>query len=598
MPPERTHGVAELLADVPLFADVDPAMLPRIVATATVVRLSAGEVLFREGEPGDSLYVVVSGRLEVTRSNGTDETFLAALGRGAMVGETALLTGGARTATVRAVRDSELVGVARGRFAELLADPPFARELTRALAQRLAALATPAQPMGRRVAVVAVASLDAGIPTRPAAEALRAAWPRPERVVVLDEAAVGEPGGGAWAERVERAERDCELVVLVTDTSPIAAGTGLVWTRFALRQADRALVLTRPGPVGLRDHPDMPSTWDIGLVTDVPRTADLAAWRGRCRGHHWLRVGPRFAGDLARAARRTVGTSVGLVLSGGGARGLAHLGVLAALEDARIPVDRLGGTSMGAFVSALAATGRNAAAITARMRREVVQRRPFSDYTVPRHALIRGRRGERMLRGVFGTVAVEELATSWFGISCDLAAGEAVAHREGPVSDVVAASISLPGLAPPRRFQGRLLVDGGIVNNLPVDVMLADGDGPVLAVDVMRRLCAPGTPGAPPPPLPSVIETLAAASGLAAHQGAGVTRQLAKVLITPELADIGLLDWERFEAAVTAGRRATEAAIERIAALHSPSALSSSASGGPDIQEPRSGAPAGAARRH
>lgn len=553
------HAVTDALLGVPLFADVDREMLPLIVDAAKIVRVGAGDVLFHEGDEGDALYVVVSGRLEVTRG----DVFVAALGRGAMVGETALLTEGPRTATVRAVRDAELLCISRDGFAQLLADPQFARELTRALAQRLSEATVAAPSQGRTVSIVTVAAAADGLSTRAAADAVRAAWPRPHRVTVLDPGIGAGIGAAPWADRIEQAERASELVVLVADM-PIAGSADDTWTRFALRQADRALVLTR---AGLAPPPGWRAEWDVLIASPAPAASALTPWLGRVRGHHWLRSGPAADADLARAARRVVGTSLGLVLSGGGARGLAHLGVLAALTSAGIAVDRLGGTSMGALVSALAATGAGPAEMVAVMRSQVVDRRPFADYTVPRYALVRGRRGERMLRSLFGSTGIEELPTGWFGISCDLGAGETVVHRDGPVWEAVAASISLPGIAPPRRFRGRLVVDGGVINNLPVDVMLDDGEGPVLAVDVGRRLAAPA-PGSGS--LPTVVETLAAAAGLAAFNGASVARRLARVLITPELDDIGLLDWHRLDAAVAAGRRSGEAALDAIAAMHAP----------------------------
>ena len=206
-----------------------------------------------------------------------------------------------------------------------------------------------------------------------------------------------------------------------------------------------------------------------------------------------------------------LGRSPGVVLSGGGARGLAHIGVLDVLIDADVKVDRVGGTSIGALVGSLIASGREPRDVTRVCRAELVERHPFRDYTMPRTSLIRARRAAAMLERLFGDAHLEDLALDNFCVSADLSTAEIVVHRRGAVVDAVGASMSLPGLAPPVRRDGRLLVDGGVLNNLPVDVMAATGEGPVIAVDVMARLPV-GSSGR----LPSIIETLARASVLGA----------------------------------------------------------------------------------
>ena len=142
-------------------------------------------------------------------------------------------------------------------------------------------------------------------------------------------------------------------------------------------------------------------------------------------------------------------------------------------------------------------------------RRELAQRAPFSDYTIPRHSLIRARRAASMLRRLFGELALEQLARPLYTVSADLLSSRMVVHRTGSIVDTVGASMAIPGLAPPVSRESQLLVDGGVLNNLPVDVMVADESGPVIAVDVMRRLDAADVDVAQGPLLPTIVETLA-----------------------------------------------------------------------------------------
>jgi predicted acylesterase/phospholipase RssA len=304
----------------------------------------------------------------------------------------------------------------------------------------------------------------------------------------------------------------------------------------------------------------VPEGCDVAFL-GTPPVETVAAWREAAapRTHHVVPSGDPLA--AARVARRLSGRSLGLVLSGGGARAFAHLGVLEVLAAHGIVVDRVGGTSMGAFVSAMVALGWTADRILEVCRAEVMQRSPFSDYTLPRHALIRARRAESMLRRLFGDVTVEELARPLFTVSADLLSGRMVVHRNGPLVEAVGASMAIPGLAPPVSHGAQLLVDGGVLNNLPIDLMAAHEPGPIVAVDVMRRIAVdePGTNAASA--LPTILETLSRATVLGSVERAEANRGLARLLITPDVQHIALRDFRHLDLAIEAGRQAAEAAL-------------------------------------
>jgi len=242
--------------------------------------------------------------------------------------------------------------------------------------------------------------------------------------------------------------------------------------------------------------------------------------------------------------------------------------VLQALADAGVTIDRFAGVSMGSLVGALAARQLSPAQISLSLRRELVDRKPFSDYGLPRVSLIRANRARAMLERLFGAAQIEELPHDYFCVSADLVAAEPVVHRSGSLVIAVGASMSLPGLAPPLRDGPRILVDGGVLDNLPVETMIRAEGGPVIAVDVMGR----GMPGARRSKrndegLPNLLETVARSTTLASRGRAEAQRDLATVTIIPELRDIGLLDFARFDDVVTAGRRAAEAALVDARAL-------------------------------
>ena len=227
------------------------------------------------------------------------------------------------------------------------------------------------------------------------------------------------------------------------------------------------------------------------------------------RTHHLVYEAAYDVG-VARVARRVSCRSLGLILSGGGARGFAHIGVIAALADAGFEVDRLGGCSMGAYIAGMSALGLDADQIRDRCHDELVRRAPFNDWTLPRVALIRSRKAARMLDRVFGELQVEELPRPLFTVSADLLSSRVVVHRRGSLVDAVGASMSIPGLVPPVSRGGRLLVDGGVLNNLPVDLMHDTPEGPIVAVDVVRRL---ESLAGQDRRIPSIMETMSAGHG-------------------------------------------------------------------------------------
>jgi NTE family protein len=580
VPGERTSDIevqssAAFLRQVALFADLTDAQRSAVAAASTLVRVPAGAWLFREGDAGDALYVVRTGRLEVMRG----DIIIRVLGAGAALGELALLTESERSASVRARRETEVLRLGRDDFAALLTDPAFAVALTRTLGEQLQKTAVAAPVVGRSSRVITVVPLARAMAplARRLAESLRETLVglglKTEllRGVEVDASGDMDFDEGTYGRLLDRCERVNDHVLLLAEGSDDPE-----WDKFCLRQADRVVGVVDPaaGAPG----PRQPKVTDLVFLNRVPRSAYVLPWLDSLRpdAYHQLDGGTRFDLGAGRIGRRLAGRSVGLVLSGGGARGLAHIGVLKALAESGMPIDRFGGTSMGSFVAGLAAMDMSVDEMVAAAREELAERKPFGDYTIPRHALIKARRAELMLQRVFGHRRVEELERPWFAVSADLLTGEEVIHTRGPVAVGVGTSMCLPGLVPPVAAGDKLLVDGGVLNNLPVDIMAATGEGPVLAVDVMRKPQAgQGKPvrsrGANKPSpfgmfsadsvLPSLVDTLARSTVLGSTRRAEANRAAAALVINPELGDVGLLEWRRIDAIVDRGYAAASAAL-------------------------------------
>jgi predicted acylesterase/phospholipase RssA len=166
-----------------------------------------------------------------------------------------------------------------------------------------------------------------------------------------------------------------------------------------------------------------------------------------------------------------------------------------------------------------------------------------------------------MLRRVVGDTALEQLAWPLFTVSADLLSSRMVVHRTGSIVEAVGSSMAIPGLSPPVLRRAELLVDGGVLNNLPIDVMVGAEPGPVVAVDVMRRLENDDPETSPQALLPTILETLSRATVLGSVERAETNRRLADLLITPDVQDISLRGFRHLERAVDAGRRAAEEAL-------------------------------------
>jgi predicted acylesterase/phospholipase RssA len=329
------------------------------------------------------------------------------------------------------------------------------------------------------------------------------------------------------------------------------------WADFCLAQADRILVIGSRAAGASRPHPPELRGCDL-LTWDVPPgSGALAEWATALQPveTHAVR-GASVGADVARLARRLAGRSVGIVLSGGGARAFAHLGVLDELHASGVVVDRVGGTSMGAFIGALYAMGLDPAEIDARCHDEWVRRRPLRDVVIPRHALIRGDRVRAMLARTFGDVAIEELPRGLYTAATDLRRGELVVTRSGKVAEAVGPSMAIPVLAPATVRDGRMLVDGSLTDNLPVATMAALGEGPIIAVD-----CKASIPRRPRGHAPSLGAAFSRVVTLASANTTRSARQHADLTITPRDPGIGLLEFSQIDAAKEAGREAARRAL-------------------------------------
>jgi predicted acylesterase/phospholipase RssA/CRP-like cAMP-binding protein len=597
--PGRRAQLDPVLAAV--FGDLDTAALAAIAQSVRWVSLTGGATLFRQGDRGDDVFVVVNGRLrtEIADDDGGVRV-LEEAGRGATLGELALLTGETRAASVIAVRDSDLARLSKASFDALLERHPHAMmRIARAAAMRLRHT-THRPASGSAPVTLVVVPAGPSAPFRETSRALAAALggePGVAEVARADvDRALGRPGAAladgadathdavvAWLSACERAHRH---VVLEADDA------WTPWTQRCLRQADRVLVVARAGDdpaPGLVERAmreaGVRARVELVLVHDdaCARPTATARWlAGRdVATHHHLRLG--HAGDLARLARRVSGRAVGLVLGGGGARGFAHIGMLRALAEDGVEIDAIGGTSIGALIAGAHAHGLGVDAMIA-IARDFASPKKLLDRTLPLASLMAARKVTALYQHLFGDTHVEDLWTPLFAVSSSLSRARAVVHRTGPLWRGVRASTAIPAIFPPMLADdGDVLVDGNVMNNMPLDVMRDFcGGGTVIGVNPMpttdkekRYSFGPSLTGwealkgrlrwfGSTTHAPSILGSVMRATEInsANRMRQPSFRALADLLVEPGLASYPILAFDRFEEIIEIGYRSAREALD------------------------------------
>ncbi|MBS0375588.1 MAG: patatin-like phospholipase family protein [Proteobacteria bacterium] len=557
-----------LLETSPIFRGLDRDTLAAIAAELEWLSLPGGATLFDAGEAPDAMYLVIAGCLGAY-AQADPARLLGRIPAGETVGEMGLVSGHPRSATVRALRDSELARLPRESFDRVIVSHPAAMlRVAQLVVERLEARDRRAGS-GSRTYTLLPQSIEVDVGGF-AAE-LVAALGRLGRAELVWSVR-GADHTSAWFHRIESAN---DFVVYVADPEPTP------WSKLCVRQADAVLFVARadaearPWPLrGAELGPGSSARAELVLLHDGALQPGAAArWRSLLPGapHHHV----RDEADVARVARLLTGRGVGLVLSGGGARGFAHIGVVRALRESGVAIDLVGGTSMGAIMGAGVAAGWTTEEMVERFHRTFVATNPLSDYTLPIVSLVAGRKVSRLLRQEFGEIAIEDLPLPFYAVSANLTTGHGSVHRDGELWRWLRASVAIPGVLPPVFHRGEVHVDGGAINNMPVDVMRAQHPGVVIGVDVgSDATFTSDIQDVDLPPLwkllgwfrrhrqrPTILQILWRAGMVNSDAATIAGRRLTDLLLQPPLADVDLLNWRAFPRAIEAGYRHARAQL-------------------------------------
>jgi len=580
-----------------LFSSLSKVVMDDLRAEFAWQHLFSGETLFKQGDPNDTLYILVNGRLTLTGAEpGGEIVVVGEVSRGQSVGESGLLTDDPHTTTAVAVRDTDVVRLPRAAFDRLVnRQPGLMIEVIRRIVHRTRTTTGPMRLNARTVAGFAVIPAGPEVPLADFAQRLVRALEAFGPTLYLSserlDSLMGKPGISQTSEDhptnlaltswLNEQEITYRHVVYQADTH------WSEWSSRCVRQSDRNLIVALAdgdpslGKVELAlQHLRAAGQTELVLLQPESRQRPhgTAAWLAprTLAAHHHLHL--MNDAHISRLARRLTGRALGLVLGGGGARGLSHIGVIRALEEAGLQVDMVGGTSIGGFVGGAYALGLDVDGMR-NLARTFGSRKQFVDYTVPLVAFLSSRKISKVLQTLFWDVCIEDLWRPFFCISSNLTRAQPMVHRQGMLWKYVRATTAVPGVFTPLPDEGELLVDGGIMNNLPIDIMRAHLEGgPVVAVNV-----SPGRdPGSnytygtsmsgwqvlgsrlrrQPLNVPSLFGSLMRTMEINEVHTRKPKLALADLLINPPIHQFSLLQFDAWEKIIDVGYVAAQDAIE------------------------------------
>ncbi len=549
----QRHLIEESLHRIPFFKSLPPVTLSAISAKLRKTHFEHGEVVFVENSLGDSMYLIESGQVKVSVNTETGaEKVINFLGPGNFFGEMALLLNQRRSATVTVTLDADLWMLRKADMDELLADhPEIALQLSRELSRRLSDAVSEVK---KRPGYTLVATIG------------EKAWRLAEQVHALTRQRVVlfDATGRNLVNQINPQAQSEDLVVL--EAMDQLSNASLVETLSILLDGYDWVLMALPAGYSEVNAKALQLARATVLV-DTPQAA-------------WITEhaqGPIFYSDqseaqLGRTARKLTQRVIGLALSSGGARGIAHIGVLKTLEEANIPVDMIAGTSAGSLFGGLYACGKSPDEI-ARFAKNLVKLIDFKSglwdpkFNLPWNGLIKGNATLKYLDKQFNQATFADTKVPFYVVAADVFSGEQVVFESGPLAEAVRASIGIIGIFSPYTLHGHYLIDGGAVNPLPASVLAEKGANIIIASSVIPSIeeeRARGRKNVARPAHPNFFGVLTSMMAIMEREIVKTRLSPVDVLIKPRVEVYTGMDYEKADDFIRLGR---EAALRELPAL-------------------------------
>lgn len=636
----KLHDLHDFLSRVPLFSSVPADQIRAIAGLFTKKFYHKGDVICRQGESGDSMYVIHSGTVSVFKETNEQSVFVNELKRGNFFGEMSLLSGSHRNSTVEASLDVTVFCLTRENFDILIkTNRSIGLYLSRFYAKRMSIEAKGGSPQAMIPTFYAVSATgpELGVSHFLYSVSFHISNESHKRVVVIephleadkimqkyDLARMECPDSGLFrllpsdsykVEDIHWYKHLSGFHVLQLQTGfsdrlseimpVLMAGLKESYDvvffnlthclndmeRLFIRLCDRTLLLIHNTEEKLGDVRSRLSKLEVICGTSaflgrirvgvshlygekgVPRQElkqrlGLSETPGIWVDRSELAINDRIDTEKCfpvrgpRAVAREIACiRLGLALGAGGARGWAHIGVLKVLEDAGLHIDMISGTSMGALVGGIYA----ATASVEKLKQSTINqfltradtRRKIFDYTLPRQGLLRGKKAAQLVRKAVNNADFLDLMIPTYLVGVDILNEEEVIFETGDVTDAVRSSIAIPAVFSPFKHQGRWMVDGGLLNPVPVDVLLRKGADMVIAVCIESKHSETKTPKKSPSIKQIISQTISIVHGRATSDFV----KNADLVLYP---DVGAYAWDDFHQGIALMRHGMEACFERL----------------------------------
>ena len=535
----RGQEKLSIINQIPLFADLIKTHKKLIAVSSSIAEYKKGEIIYSEGGSPDAFYCVVTGRVRayITRHNNQED--LEYLKRGRYFGTVSLLTGETHSATIQAVNDSIILKIPKDSFDHILKRVPelaihFSRTLSRQI--RLKEVAEKKIFESTIISVFGTSSkigtsryifnLGVGLKNQTGKKVILVKVCKEFESADHSETPLSlkSPFFDARivASSIFRHDAGMDMINILhhpKETAHLAPFLTYLTDEYhyvlvdlpcesddatfeALKQSDAVHLITASDRDSLfraskviseltKTHEGM--SYKVKVITAESGVSEAVAFaeRQEILKHEIFATFPdsdhEYPKMIRRISRQIGACQIGLALGAGASQGFAHIGILKVIERENIPIDMVSGTSMGAAIGALWVSGKSAAEIEDSVLtfRKKIRALRLVDLAIPRRGLIRGREIRRFLASQFGNKTFHDLKMPLKIIVCDIERREEVVLESGSITDAVMASLSIPGMFEPVKIDGKLLVDGGITNPLPTDVLTRSGVAKVIAVNAL-----------------------------------------------------------------------------------------------------------------
>lgn len=581
-----------------MLGSIEPDLIDHLDQNGEWINASRGTHIIHQGAPAGDIYLAISGRLQIVTGKGEKKRIVGDIPPGELIGEMSYFTGEPRSADVYALRDSVLLKLKKPVFDELIArHPALMNAIVCQLIQRLSRSAE-TDTMSRQLKTIAIIPANKETSVKDVTrqivgilgeQSTARYFDKSLAVKLLDskDAQLDKPDKSTCANLgtlLDDQEDKYTYVIYVTDHSPNE------WSRICVARSDMVLITADTSSDADSDLAKSILETGANSVTEPLRVLALmckdssirpvktSSWLYQTKSHHHFHIRNNNKDDMNRLVRFLTDRTVGLTLSGGGARGFAHIGVIRAFREACIPIDVIGGTSMGACIGAMAALEYDEPTMVHHCKETFIHPRPFSKYTLPFVSILRHGVFDKSASISFGEGDIEDCWIKYFCIASNLSKAEEISLSQGPLREAVLASMAMPGTVTPRIHSEGLLVDGGMLNNLPADVMQQHAHI-VVSVNTSNESQLQHEFKEFPSPwrlsiqkllrpqyrtnVPGIMDIMMRSALLASAQNEKRVRECSHLYLRPPVGDYKLMDMNKISEIVDAGYRYTKDMLEK-----------------------------------